>query len=492
MRGAGQLARRARGLTPLRVRIPSSPMSAPDRSWTIAPVLLWFGVALVVGLVLIDGDISALADRLTTRREPQAAGPVGPTFSAAVASDDGDSELVATLPPPAPGSHDLGALDDVCLDPADREPAPMAACKRWAMDGFYRAVDAARRGTLGRPLRVSWYGDSVVANDALPGRLRSRLQAELGDGGPGFVYALAPHRFCLHEGITRTGSDDWLSHAISMAHASDGFYGPGGASVESYGGRAGIELTDGTFTRAELYYLAQPHGGTATVTADGVEIVRADTSAERKQPAWASGTVEKGAREVEIRGRRGRVRVFGIALENERGAVVDNFGIVSVQVNSFAAHDSTHYVAQLARRSADLVMVMIGANEAQWLKSNERAIKGYQARYEKLLAPIREARPDASCLVISPTDQAESKGNGYASKAIIRAIVDAQRKAAHARGCAFYSTYEWMGGKGSAVKWYRRHLVGSDFLHLSKAGANKLADALYETLISGAKHHAPR
>lgn len=469
-------------------------MSAPDRSWTITPTLLWFGVALVIGLFVLDGNVAALADRLTSRRDPQTAGPVGPTFTAPVEGDAGDGELVASLPAPVPGSHDLAALDDVCLDPLDHDPAvaSKAVCKKWAMDGFYRAVGATRKGTLGRPLRVSWYGDSVAANDALPGRLRSRLQGELGDGGPGFVFALAPHRFCLHEGITRTGSDDWVSHAISMAHTSDGFYGPGGASVESYGGRAGIELTKGTFTRAELYYLAQPHGGTATVTADGVELVRVSTSAERKQPAWAIGMVEKGAREIEIRGRRGRVRVFGIALENERGAVVDNFGIVSVHVKSFEAHDADHYVAELAHRSADLVVVMIGANEAQYLKPHPKALHDYQTRYEKLLAPIRTARPDASCLVVSPTDQAEAKGNGYASKPIVRAIVDAQRKAAHAKGCAFYSTYEWMGGKGSAVKWYRRHLVGSDFLHLSKAGANKLADALYETLITGAKQYVPR
>ena len=50
-------------------------------------------------------------------------------------------------------------------------------------------------------------------------------------------------------------------------------------------------------------------------------------------------------------------------------------------------------------------------------------------------------------------------------------LVDAQRKAAHSQGCAFYSTYAWMGGKGSAQKWFRKGLVGSDFQHLSRKGA---------------------
>ena len=55
---------------------------------------------------------------------------------------------------------------------------------------------------------------------------------------------------------------------------------------------------------------------------------------------------------------------------------------------------------------------------------------------------------------------------------------------------AFYSTYEWMGGKGSATKWFRTGLVSSDFQHLSKKGANKLADALYDSLMAGYERHA--
>jgi len=406
--------------------------------------------------------------------------------------------LVAKLPTPVAGSHDVAALDDVCIDGPKLEPAGPApagggdqACKRWAMDAFYRAVADAKTGKLGRVLRVSWYGDSVVATDDLPGRLRSRLQGELGDGGPGFVFAVAPHRFCHHEGITRGGGENWLTYAISMSHTADGFYGPGGASVETNSGKTSMKLVGGKITNAELYYLAQPHGGTATVTADGVEIIHADTKAAAKAAAWATGTSEKGASKLEIKG-EGKTRVFGISLENASGAVVDNLGIVSVHVKSFAAHDEEHYAAELGHRGADLIMIMIGANEAQWLHPKDHAMKEYQSHYEKLLAPIRKGRPEASCLVVSPTDQAEAKDDGYASRPVIPVLVAAQRAAARAQGCAFYSTYDWMGGKGSAVKWFKRKYVSSDFQHLSKAGANKMADAVYDALMAGAKQYGPK
>jgi lysophospholipase L1-like esterase len=460
-------------------------MSAPDRSWTIAPTLAWFGAALVVGLLVLDGDVTALADRLTAKREAQTAGPAGAIAASSESGVPGDEDLVAKLPPAPAGSHDIDALDDVCIDGTD------AACKRWAMDAFYQAVADERAGKLGRPVHVSWYGDSVVATDALPGRLRQRMQAELGDGGPGFIYAIAPHRFCQHEQIARGTPDDWQSHAISLQHTADGFYGPGGASAETYGGHIPLKLTAGTFTRAELYYLAQPHGGTLTVTADGSELIKADTRADAKAAAWAVGTRDKGARKLEIEG-KGKSRVFGITLENASGAVVDNLGIVSVHVKSYAAHDEAHYAAELGHRGADLIMVMIGANEAQWLKPGDKAMKDYQAHYEKLLAPIRKGRPEASCLVVSPTDQAEASGDGYASRPVMPVLVEAQHAAARAQGCAFYSTYAWMGGKGSAVKWSKRHYVNSDFVHLSKAGADKMADALFDVLMKGAKHHASK
>ena len=165
------------------------------------------------------------------------------------------------------------------------------------------------------------------------------------------------------------------------------------------------------------------------------------------------------------------MRLFGIDLENATGAVVDNLGIVSVNVKSCGERERRRTgAAELGHRGADLVMIMIGANEAQWLGPGDQDTKHYQAHYEKVLAPIRKARPDAACLVVSPTDQAEAKDGGYVSRPVMPLLVDAQRKAAHAQGCAFFSTYDWMGGKGSAAKWFRKGLVGSDFQHLTQQG----------------------
>ena len=458
--------------------------ASEDRSWTIAPTLAWFGAALAIGLVVFDGDLLAVADRLTAKREdgPPPAGPVFTAPPPIVAEAD---DPVAPVPPPATDTRDrsrTASLEDVCV-----EGTP-TACKRWGMDGFYRSVAKTKQSKLGRALRVSWYGDSVIATDTIPGRLRRRLQAELGDGGPGFVYIVQPHRFCVHEDVSRTAAGGWIAHGISTVTSADRLYGVGGSSAETYGGRATLRLVHGTATNLELYYLGQPRGGTAVVTADGTEIMRADTAAEAKQAGYASGTTT-AAKKLEV-ATTGKVRLFGMSIENASGATVDNLGIVSVNVKSFGNQDAAHFSAELAHRNADLVMIMIGANEAHWLKPGERVMRDYQARFEQVLAMLRKARPEGACLVISPTDQAEAKDGSFPSRPVMPVLVEVQRKAAHASGCAFYATYDWMGGKGSASKWYKKRLVGSDFTHLTRAGANKLSDGLFEALLAGYRKYA--
>jgi lysophospholipase L1-like esterase len=464
-------------------------MAPSDRSWTITPTLLWFGAFLIGGLCWFDGGVKALANRLTVKRDDSTQKPVGPVFAKpAEVADTTPDEPPPTLPPPPAGSHDVGALSDTCVEPLGAEPA---TCKRWAMDAYYHAVALAASRKLGHAVRVSWYGDSVVADDQMATRLRERLQAELGDGGPGFVYVVPPHRFNENNSIKRSQTGWWAPHSISLQQSPDGLYGVGGSTVETDGGHSTIKLASGKITSVELYYLAMPKGGTVTVTADGAQVVKVDTAADAPQAAWASASVADGAAAVEIKAEH-RVRYFGIDLENSTGAVVDNLGVVSSNVKSFANNERDHWQTELGHRAADLILIMIGANEAEWLGPKDQDTKNYQAHYEKVLDMIRKGRPDGTCVVVSPTDQAEAKDEGYESRPVMPVLIDAQQKAARAQGCAFYSTYAWMGGKGSAAKWFQRKLVSSDFQHLSKKGAEKMADALYDALATGAKTYAHR
>lgn len=462
---------------------------SPPQHASVASVFGWFALTAVAALLLVDGSVQALADRLTTTR--RVAPPVLPGTGAplAVADDsDVDPSLLAAAAGPLPGSPGGSAtagvkpvvsaiLDNPCIR------GTASACQRLALDGFATNVAAARTQTLGRALRISFYGDSVVASDLIPAALRQLVWKEFGNGGPGFVHVVPPHRFCSNESISRSTTGTWQVNAVSTTMVADRWFGPGNSSAQCQDGSAKIAVKDGVAHEVTLHYVAQPGGGTATLTTEHGELGVVDTAAVTKAAMTKTFAVADGFARVELAA-AGKLRVFGLQLENATGAVVDNLGVVSVNAKNFANNQPTHFASELAARGADVVVVMIGANEAQWLGPGDQDTKEYQSRFETLLAPIRSITPRASCVVVAPTDQAYVVDGDYASRPVMPLLITAQRNAAIASGCAFFNTYAWMGGKGSAEQWLKKGLVGSDFQHLTRKGASKLADALFRTIVT--------
>ena len=118
---------------------------------------------------------------------------------------------VAGVHRPAP---EPATLEDLCVE------QPGDPCTRHALDGFRDALAAQRAGTAEHPLRVSYFGDSLTADDHITNALRVKLQALLGDGGPGFVFAAPPHPFCQHRAVARVVSEGWHVTRYLDARAS--------------------------------------------------------------------------------------------------------------------------------------------------------------------------------------------------------------------------------------------------------------------------------
>jgi hypothetical protein len=52
------------------------------------------------------------------------------------------------------------------------------------------------------------------------------------------------------------------------------------------------------------------------------------------------------------------------------------------------------------------------------------------------------------------------------------------RKMAHEEQIAYWSMYNAMGGENSMVKWVEIGLAGSDYVHFTRSGANKIGTSL--------------
>ena len=344
------------------------------------------------------------------------------------------------------------------------------------------ALAAQQAGKPERPLRISFFGDSLTADDHITNELRTRLGALVGDGGPGFVFAAPPHPYCHHRAVSRFITGEWHINGISSSPAPDRLLGLGG-SAETSQGSVRMTLAKATVKSVDVHYLLQPHGGRLDVVADGNVLQQLATTGERKQAAFARVTVPDGTKNIDLRA-SGRVRLFGASLEAARGAIVDNLGVVNATAKQLQNNNMPeHWRNQLAHRGSDLVIIMLGTNEAEWLAANSAGMVEHEKLFGDLLASVQAANPGGSCLVVSPLDQIDWRTAGMPPRESVPAMVEAQKRAAIAHGCAFWSTYDWMGGKGSSREWFKSGLVVKDFQHPTNAGALRIADALFAGLV---------
>lgn len=463
------------------------------RSWSVAPTLAWFSALLIGTLLVVDGSVRPLT-RLIEHRPGEAEDrpSPGPGFTGGGGGGAGELQRQGEEVPPLPPPHHSGTastysgqtIEDPCVSGAGDD------CAR-AMDPFYAQLAHVEQQEAGALARVSHYGDSMVADDYIAARARERLQSSFGDGGAGFVFLAQPNRWYHRQGVEHSASNGWTVKSITGTLSSDGLYGVGGTSFEAIG--AGASATFRTtkkgprgdkVSRYELYYLAQPKGGGVDLEVDGVVAASVDTKGAVK-PGYAAVSVADGAHTLKVKVTGGRVRAFGVVMERDQGAVYENMGVVSGSAKAFTNIQGDHWREQLAHRAADLIVVMLGTNEAGWIGNTKKQLGDYEALFAQVIAQIRKGRPGGACLVMAPLDSAEVEGGKLVSKPVIPGLVAAQRAAAQAQGCAFWDTYTWMGGKSSAAKWGKKGLLAGDYTHPTKKGGAAIADGLFDALMAG-------
>src|SRR5262249_29444787 len=107
----------------------------------------------------------------------------------------------------------------------------------------------------------------------------------------------------------------------------------------------------------------------------------------------------------------------------------------------------------------------------------------------EVIRRVKAAVPQASILVMSPMDHAEkNRASGeMATPPALGRLVNIQRRTAEDMDCAFFNTFQAMGGEGTMVAWYHNQppLVSADYMHPFPAGARKVGVLLYQALEEG-------
>ena len=344
-----------------------------------------------------------------------------------------------------------------------------------SLDAFYASL---RRGRI---TRILHYGDSPTTADSITSDVRRLLQARFGDAGHGFLLIAKPWAWYGHNGI-RLDAKGWQIEPASQNRAPDGFHGLGGVSFRGEPGAfSRVGLPDSQYKGAVVYYLAQPGGGSFTVEAGEAKIVDVNTDAEEKKPGFAEFALPPGTTTIELRVVSGKVRLFGYRFDKDGpGVQYSSLGINGGQVQMLLRYfEANQWTEALRHEDPALVILNYGTNESIF---PAYVNKQYADELRQVIAGVREALPHASLLLMGPMDRGIMNASGeIVTPETLQTLIEVQRKVAAETGCAFFNTFDAMGGAGTMGRWYHAQprLVSADFMHPMPAGAAKVG-ALFE------------
>jgi lysophospholipase L1-like esterase len=376
----------------------------------------------------------------------------------------------------------------------DAEVPPVALQdERGSLHPFYAALQRTADATPSTPgplTRIAYFGDSLVASDYVTGTLRRLLQTEFGDGGHGFVLMADAWPSYFHNDVFRFASRGFEVSRIVGPYVSDGLYGLGGVSFLA---PPGVRARFGTAEKGDygrrvslfrVLYLQQPYGGQLQINLDGQPFARIDTQAETKRSGIFDVPTSDGEHLLEVVTAGRMTRTFGVVLERAGpGVVLDAIGIQGARIRFLDKQDDQHWAEQLQQRNPDLLVYEFGANESG--DGFAYSMEDYHETMKAVLLQGQRALPKAGCLVLAAMDRARKEGEGLVTVPIIPHIVRQQEATAKEVGCAFWNTYEAMGGKGSMAKWVRRGLGQADLTHPTGYGAQVIGNWVYQALMQG-------
>jgi lysophospholipase L1-like esterase len=355
-----------------------------------------------------------------------------------------------------------------------------------AMESFYEALRRVENGEPGAQVRILHYGDSPTTADLITADTRAALQKQFGNAGHGFCLIAKPWAWYEHRGVSLSGGG-WKIEPANQSESRDGLFGLGGVSFRGGPGAwSRVVLRETGHTSVEISYLKMPGGGSFTLDI-GEEAVSVDTAAPETGSGYARFPVPPEERRFEIRVTAGPVRLFGYRFEKPGpGLVYNSLGVNGAYVAMPARmFREEHWAGQLRHHAPDLVVINYGTNESVYPSFLDQ---GFASGLKEIVRRVRAAVPEASVLVMSPMDRGKREASGeIGTVPALPRVVALQQRVAQQTGCAFFNTFQAMGGSGTMGRWYlaEPRLVSADFTHPMPAGARIVGNLLSKALVDG-------
>ncbi len=361
-----------------------------------------------------------------------------------------------------------------------------------SMEALHRALRRAGAGE--GQARLVFYGASHVASDLFTGYIRRELQARYGDAGHGFVVPVHPWRTYRHRDINiESDGDRWETVRVRVGDSEVGRVGLAGLAMTSKrpGSFGSVHTAEQgehgrTASLFELYYMKHPRGGDMDVLIDGRKARRISTRAAKTSTGYATFRVPDAPHRFEIRTlSKQPVWLFGLAVERDQpGVIVDTLGINGSRARYQLLWNEAVYQEHLRRRKPDLVVLAYGTNES----GDESPLEDYERDLRAVVKRMRDTVPEASCLLIGPSDRPmQVEERVFEDRSRTARVIEVQHRVALEHGCGFFDLVAFQGGALSMVQWAASDpaYASQDHVHYTRLGYQRLGEVLLSALLEG-------
>lgn len=350
-----------------------------------------------------------------------------------------------------------------------------------------------------KTIRILHYGDSQIEGDRITGYLRNLFQSQYGGSGPGLITAIPG--IAKSSAIDHQASKNWQVYSIYNKKDTIGTqnrfgilgrfarFTPNQGSNEEQS--AWIEFSPSTmayksvqnFTRCRIFYgcATSPFTVKGFVDDSLTWFENIDPIDQTEQLLWKFDEAPNKFR-IEF-ATTNSPNIYAISLDAPTGVAVDNLPFRGSIGTEFVKLNFAQMTQMVKHMSVGLIIYEFGVNAVAYESKNYRF---YEQSLRRQLHYLKQLMPDATVLVVSSSDMSEKTAEGYVTKPEVAKVIEAQRNAAFAEGCAFWNLFEAMGGHNSMPQWVNAKpaLAQKDYTHFNRKGGHIVAQKLYDAIMA--------
>lgn len=357
-----------------------------------------------------------------------------------------------------------------------------------------------------KQIRIAHYGDSQIEGDRITSYIRGKMQTQFGGFGPGLLPALQPYK--SYFSIVQSNEGNWSRYPIfgkkdarilhnkyGILAAFSRFSEPLNDTLPFEKGElkhATISLSDSKvayrgvrkFKKVQILYGNARSKVGLKILQDSQLILQdsLEQNVDYKLFTYTFGDYVQNVK-LEFDG-YDSPDIYAIDLSDTKGIMVDNIAMRGASGTVFTKMDFSHLQRMYKDLNVGLFILQFGGNVMPYIKDTAQ-VEGYGRWFYSQLARLKKMMPEASFVVIGPSDMSKKEGDQYVSYSYLPVVRDALKKATLKAGFCYWDMYEAMGGHNSMPSWVMAQpaLAGADYTHFTPKGAKLIANMFYNALM---------